>query len=81
MLTTSAAAAVFTTVLTKGPISRVEIARVTGLSQAAVTKAARPFVDAGYLEELEPASPGRAAGRAGRPARWPCAGIGRSSWE
>ncbi|MDS0138056.1 ROK family protein [Amycolatopsis sp. CM201R] len=56
----------FTTVLTEGPVSRVDVARRTGLSSAAVTKAARPFIEAGYLEEL--ASEGRTAPGAGRPA-------------
>ncbi|MEU7891491.1 ROK family protein [Nonomuraea sp. NPDC049152] len=65
-LTSPAAATVFTMVLTQGPVSRVEIARRTGLSSAAVTKSARPFIEAGYLEELgatERTGPG-----AGRPA-------------
>jgi predicted NBD/HSP70 family sugar kinase len=65
-LTTPAAATVFTMVLTQGPVSRVEIARRTGLSSAAVTKAARPFIDAGYLEELEATE--RSGPGAGRPA-------------
>ncbi|GAB3157064.1 ROK family protein [Amycolatopsis stemonae] len=56
----------FTTVLTEGPVSRVDVARRTGLSSAAVTKAARPFIEAGYLEEL--ASEGRTGPGAGRPA-------------
>ncbi|KDN21245.1 ROK family transcriptional regulator [Amycolatopsis rifamycinica] len=56
----------FTTVLTEGPVARVDVARRTGLSSAAVTKAARPFIEAGYLEEL--ASGGRTAPGAGRPA-------------
>jgi predicted NBD/HSP70 family sugar kinase len=43
---------VFTLVLTQGPISRVDLARRTGLSPAAVTKASRPLIEAGYLEEL-----------------------------
>jgi len=47
-------------------VSRVEVARRTGLSSAAVTKAARPFIDAGYLEEL--ATGERTAPGAGRPA-------------
>jgi predicted NBD/HSP70 family sugar kinase len=51
-ITSPAAATVFTLVLTQGPISRVDVARATGLSSAAVTKAARPLIDAGYLEEL-----------------------------
>ena len=65
-ITSPAAATVFTTVLTQGPVSRVDVSRRTGLSSAAVTKAARPFIDAGYLEEL--ASEGRTAPGAGRPA-------------
>ncbi|MER6793516.1 ROK family protein [Amycolatopsis mediterranei] len=65
-ITSPAAATVFTTVLTEGPVSRVDVARRTGLSSAAVTKAARPFIEAGYLEEL--ASGGRTAPGAGRPA-------------
>jgi predicted NBD/HSP70 family sugar kinase len=65
-ITSPAAATVFTTVLTEGPVSRVDVARRTGLSSAAVTKAARPFIEAGYLEEL--ASEGRTAPGAGRPA-------------
>ena len=46
-----AAAVVFTAVLTMGPLSRVDVAERTGLSSAAVTKAVRPLLDAGYLEE------------------------------
>lgn len=65
-LTSPAAATVFTMVLTQGPVSRVEIARRTGLSSAAVTKAARPFIEAGYLEEL--AATERSGPGAGRPA-------------
>jgi len=65
-ITSPAAATVFTTVLTQGPVSRVDVSRRTGLSSAAVTKAARPFIEAGYLEEL--ASEGRTAPGAGRPA-------------
>lgn len=63
---TPAAATVFGLVLKQGPVSRVEIARRTGLSSAAVTKAARPFLDAGYLEELEATE--RSGPGAGRPA-------------
>jgi len=65
-ITSPAAATVFTTVLTQGPVSRVDVSRRTGLSSAAVTKAARPFIEAGYLEEL--ASEGRTSPGAGRPA-------------
>ncbi|MFE3762530.1 ROK family protein [Streptomyces sp. NPDC059104] len=65
-INTPAAALVFSAVLTQGPIARTDIARRTGLSSAAVTKAARPFIDAGYLQEL----PGLTvpAGGSGRPA-------------
>lgn len=65
-ITSPASAVVFTTVLTRGPVSRVDVARHTGLSSAAVTKAAKPFIDAGYLRELA-AGVRREAG-AGRPA-------------
>ncbi|RAK26192.1 putative NBD/HSP70 family sugar kinase [Actinoplanes lutulentus] len=61
-----AVTAVFTTVLTEGPISRVALARRLGLSSAAVTKAARPLIEAGYLEEL--AATERTGPGAGRPA-------------
>jgi predicted NBD/HSP70 family sugar kinase len=61
-----AAAAILTALVTAGPQSRVTLARTLGLSSAAVTKAARPLIDAGYLAELgatERSGPG-----AGRPA-------------
>ncbi|PWI13403.1 sugar kinase [Streptomyces sp. Act143] len=48
---TPAAAQVFTTVLTQGPLARLEVARRAGLSPAAVTKAVRPLIEAGYLVE------------------------------
>lgn len=66
MLGTPAATRVFSMVLTQGPVSRVDIARRTGLSSAAVTKAARPFIEAGYLQELQPGT--RSGPGAGRPA-------------
>ncbi|SDH09724.1 ROK family protein [Nonomuraea jiangxiensis] len=66
LTTTPAATTVFTMVLTQGPVSRVEIAKRTGLSSAAVTKAARPFIEEGYLQELEATE--RTAPGAGRPA-------------
>lgn len=62
-VTSPAAATVFTTVLTQGPVSRVEVARRTGLSSAAVTKASRPLIEAGYLTELTSEQ-----GGVGRPA-------------
>ncbi|HEX3588340.1 MAG TPA: ROK family transcriptional regulator [Pseudonocardiaceae bacterium] len=59
-----AAAAVFTELLTTGPLSRVAVAQRTGLSSAAVTKAVRPLLAAGYLDE----TPDRQARVVGRPA-------------
>jgi predicted NBD/HSP70 family sugar kinase len=44
-----AAIDVLTRILTSGPIPRVEIARQAGLSQAAVTKAVAPLIDAGFV--------------------------------
>lgn len=41
---------VFATILTQSPISRIDIARQTGLSQAAVTKAVAPLVAAGLVD-------------------------------
>src|SRR5215468_1660933 len=58
--------AVLTAVLTEGPLSRVTLARRLGLSSAAVTKAARPLIDSGYLQEL--AATERTGPGAGRPA-------------
>lgn len=43
--------ALFTVVLTRGPVSRRDAAKITGLSPAAVTKLARPMLDSGYLVE------------------------------
>jgi predicted NBD/HSP70 family sugar kinase len=42
---------VLTKILTQGPIPRVEIARRTGLSQAAVTKAVAPLIEAGFVTD------------------------------
>lgn len=58
-----AASQVFATLLTRSPISRIDIARHTGLSQAAVTKAVTPLVAAGLVDSPPPAqrdgTPGR----------------------
>ncbi|MEW2120915.1 ROK family transcriptional regulator [Streptomyces sp. NPDC005474] len=48
---TPAAAQIFTTVLSHGPLTRADAARRAGLSAAAVTKAVRPLLEAGYLVE------------------------------
>jgi predicted NBD/HSP70 family sugar kinase len=47
---------VLTRILTQGPIPRVEIARRTGLSQAAVTKAVAPLIESGFVTD-QPAAP------------------------
>jgi predicted NBD/HSP70 family sugar kinase len=60
-----AAELVFTTLLTEGPLSRVAVSARTGLSSAAVTKAVRPLLGAGFLTELTGDSTGD---RIGRPA-------------
>ena len=46
-----------TRILTQGPIPRVEIARRTGLSQAAVTKAVAPLIEAGFVTDQPVATP------------------------
>jgi predicted NBD/HSP70 family sugar kinase len=61
-----AVTAVFTAVLTEGPVSRVALARRLDLSSGAVTKAARPLIEMGYLQEL--AATERTGPGAGRPA-------------
>jgi predicted NBD/HSP70 family sugar kinase len=62
--TSDAAARVFGTILTRSPISRIEVARRTGLSQAAVTKAVAPLVAAGLVDDTLEATP---TGLPGRP--------------
>ncbi|MCU1525494.1 MAG: sugar kinase [Microbacteriaceae bacterium] len=60
-----AAVDVFTRILTRGPISRIDIARLTGLSQAAVTKAVAPLIAAGIVTDHHEQPKG---GLPGRPA-------------
>ncbi|GAB2608281.1 ROK family protein [Pseudactinotalea suaedae] len=62
----AAADQVFTTILTRSPISRIDIARRTSLSQAAVTKAVTPLVAAGIV--IDQAGQPREQRRLGRPA-------------
>ncbi|MCX5418523.1 ROK family transcriptional regulator [Streptomyces sp. NBC_00078] len=62
---TPAASQIFTTVLSQGPLTRLEVARRAGLSPAAVTKAVRPLLAAGYLVE---AADEEARPALGRPA-------------
>lgn len=54
--------ALFETVLTRGPLSRRDAARLTGLSPATVTKLVKPMITHGYLVEED-----REAGVPGRP--------------
>lgn len=54
--------AVFEAVLTRGPLSRRDTARLTGLSPAAVTKLVKPMISNGYLVERD-----REAGVPGHP--------------
>ncbi|MFE6737444.1 ROK family protein [Streptomyces tubercidicus] len=64
LVSSPAETAVLAMLLAESPLSRVEMARRTGLSSTAVTKAARPLIDDGYLHELPPQ---RTAPGAGRP--------------
>ncbi|MEU4605056.1 ROK family transcriptional regulator [Kribbella sp. NPDC023972] len=63
-LATPAGVEVLTRILTQGPIPRVEIARRTGLSQAAVTKAVAPLIEAGFVTD-QPATPAEADNQLG----------------
>ncbi|MFJ3496941.1 ROK family protein [Streptomyces sp. NPDC086091] len=65
---TPAVAQIFTTVLSHGPLTRSDVADRTGLSAAAVTKAVRPLIGAGYLVEDTDDAP-RALGRPANPVR------------
>lgn len=56
-----------TRILTQGPIPRVEIARRTGLSQAAVTKAVAPLIEAGFVTDQAPPAEGDSQVGLGRP--------------
>jgi predicted NBD/HSP70 family sugar kinase len=60
-----AAVDIFTSIVTRGPISRIDVARATGLSQAAVTKSVAPMVAVGLIvnheENLRGGPPGRPA--------------------
>ncbi|MFE7583730.1 ROK family protein [Streptomyces gardneri] len=64
LVTAPAETAILAMLLAESPLSRVELARRTGLSSTAVTKAARPLIEDGYLHELPPE---RTAPGAGRP--------------
>lgn len=54
-VTSPAGVAVFQRILTHGPIARIDVAKATGLSQAAVTKAVHPLIQAGFVIEANSA--------------------------
>jgi predicted NBD/HSP70 family sugar kinase len=66
---TPAASQIFTTVLSHGPLTRTEIAKRAGLSAAAVTKAVRPLIEAGYLVEDVDEEARPSLGRPANPVR------------
>ena len=66
---TPAASQIFTTVLCHGPLTRTEIAKRAGLSAAAVTKAVRPLIEAGYLVEDVDEEARPSLGRPANPVR------------
>ncbi len=68
-VSTPAASLVFTTVLSHGPLTRIDIARRTELSAAAVTKAVRPLLEVGYLVEDLNDGARSALGRPANPLR------------
>ncbi|CAM5488993.1 Putative NBD/HSP70 family sugar kinase OS=Leifsonia shinshuensis OX=150026 GN=HNR13_003640 PE=3 SV=1 [Leifsonia shinshuensis] len=62
VLGTAASAEIFTRIITHGPVSRLDIGRLTGLSQAKVTKTVSPLIADGFVtvgEHAEHAFPGR----------------------
>ncbi|MGW4637093.1 ROK family transcriptional regulator [Sphaerisporangium sp. NPDC004334] len=66
MRITDATRAVFVELLVHGPMSRAEVARRLDLSPSALTKVAKPLLDAGYL--MEQSSDGqRGVGRPSQP--------------
>jgi predicted NBD/HSP70 family sugar kinase/biotin operon repressor len=54
-------AEVFATIVTRGPVSRRDLARLTGLSQSTITKVVKPMLERGYVVEdkEEVQGPGR----------------------
>lgn len=61
-LGTATSADIFTRIITHGPVSRLDIGRLTGLSQAKVTKTVKPLIESGYVtvgEHAEHSFPGR----------------------
>ncbi|MHC3470015.1 ROK family protein [Streptomyces sp. 7R007] len=66
---TPAASQIFTAVLSHGPLTRLEVARRTALSPAAVTKAVKPLIEAGYLVEDAADEVRPALGRPANPVR------------
>lgn len=54
-------AEVFAAIVTRGPLSRRDLARLTGLSQSTITKVVKPMLELGYVveEKEEIQGPGR----------------------
>jgi predicted NBD/HSP70 family sugar kinase len=54
-------AEVFAAIVTQGPLSRRDLARLTGLSQSTITKVVKPMLELGYVveEKEEVQGPGR----------------------
>jgi predicted NBD/HSP70 family sugar kinase len=62
-VTSPASVAVFRRILTHGPTGRTDVARATGLSQAAVTKAVNALRAAGFVQESDFERPDSSVGR------------------
>jgi predicted NBD/HSP70 family sugar kinase len=54
-------AEVFATIVTRGPVSRRDLAKLTGLSQSTITKVVKPMLERGYVleDKEEVQGPGR----------------------
>jgi len=66
---TPAEGAVLAVVRESGPLSRAQIGRRTGLSSAAVTRAAQPLIDAGFLSQVKASAVKKAQAGMGRPSQ------------
>jgi predicted NBD/HSP70 family sugar kinase len=64
-----AAVDIFTSIVTRGPLSRTDAARATHLSQAAVTKAVAPMIAAGLIVNHDEAPRGGPPGRPANPVK------------
>jgi predicted NBD/HSP70 family sugar kinase len=62
-VTAPASVAVFRRILTHGPTGRTDVARATGISQAAVTRAVNALLEAGFVQESDSEKSDTAVGR------------------